>query len=145
MRVDDRRQRRGVPREPLRQEEVPRRPVHVGHRRVAELVEAVVPVEPRSALPPRESPLRGPRRKATSLRRNEQRSVRLERLTEATLPRKESSQLRDEPRRKEHLALSAPLRRGGVENHPMTHLAAVRGDVAHVEPEAIPKPQPRPE
>jgi len=59
VRVEDRGQRRRVPREPLREEEVPRRPVHVGHRRVPHVMERVVPVELRPPLAPREAPLSG--------------------------------------------------------------------------------------
>ncbi len=57
VRVDDRRQRARVLREPLGKEEVPRRPVDVGDRRVPQRVDGVEPVEPGDDLPSAEEDL----------------------------------------------------------------------------------------
>ena len=56
MLVDGRRQRRHVPREPLRQKKVVRRAVHGSYRCVSNTVKAIQPVEPglHLPLPPRE-------------------------------------------------------------------------------------------
>jgi len=51
MRVDRGGQRRHVPREPLRQKEVPRRPVDGRYRSVAQAMKGVEPVEPGLHLP----------------------------------------------------------------------------------------------
>ncbi len=54
--IHGRRQRRHVAGKPLRQEQVPRRPVDVGDRRMPQTVEGVEPIEPGPLLPvpPRE-------------------------------------------------------------------------------------------
>ena len=75
VRVYDGRERRRMLRKPLREEQVPRRPIHVHHRAVPQLVEPVLPIEPRPPLPPRESPLGGAGRESTTLRGHEQRIV----------------------------------------------------------------------
>ncbi len=56
MRVDGCGQRTGVPSKTLRQKQILRRPIDVRHRRVAQAVERVQPIEPRPLLPlpPRE-------------------------------------------------------------------------------------------
>ena len=51
MGIDDGRQRARVPGEPLRQEEVPRRPINVGDGRMPQRMERVEPVEPGDDLP----------------------------------------------------------------------------------------------
>ena len=57
MSIHDRSNGARVPRKPLRQEEVLRRPVDVRHRRVPQRVEVVATVEAGSLLPPGKSPL----------------------------------------------------------------------------------------
>ena len=52
VRIDYRRQRTGVPREPLREEEVLGRPVDVGHRAVPQRVEVVPVVEGTTGVAP---------------------------------------------------------------------------------------------
>ena len=80
--VDDGSQRRRVPREPLRKEEVLRCPVDVGDRRVPQLVEAVVAVEPGALLPPREPPLSCTLREPPSLTGYERQCPLRERLSD---------------------------------------------------------------
>ncbi len=49
--IDRRRQRRRMPGEALGQEKVPRRPIYVGDRRVAQAMKRIQPIEPRPLLP----------------------------------------------------------------------------------------------
>lgn len=61
MSVHDSREWTRMPGESLRQEQVSRRPVDVGHAAVTQAVEVVPPVESSPFLPPREPPLGGSR------------------------------------------------------------------------------------
>ena len=133
MSVDGRRQWAHVPGEPLRQEQVPRRPVDVRDGRVTQRVEPVNPVEPRPSLPRRPSVLDATLGDPTTGLAHEQGRSGREILAALTLPPRVPPELRDEPVREEHVRRPATLRDLPTDAHADPWGPVWSEDVAHVE------------
>ena len=82
-----------MPREPLRQEQIPRHPVHRADGRVAKTVKIVGAIKPRPHLPRPKHHLHAPPRDAPAGLRAKQRGVRLQRFATLLLVAPESLEL----------------------------------------------------